>query len=61
MGNNPMPKPVVKNKDGLEKTFFNLIFILFHQLVKIRLISNYQTSAYIVLMIYGICSHDHTF
>jgi hypothetical protein len=39
MGNNPMPKPVVKNKDGLEKTFFNLIFILFHQLLKIRLIS----------------------
>ena len=33
MGSNPIPKPVAKNKDGLEKTSCNLMFILFHQLL----------------------------
>ena len=71
MGSNPIPNPVTTNKDRLEKTSFNLIFILFRQLFDFTASRSptfenkahcyYQTSAYIVLMIYGICSHDHTF
>ena len=29
IGSNPIPKPVTKNNDGLEKTLFNVIFIFF--------------------------------
>ena len=71
IGSNPIPNPVTTNKDRLEKTSFNLSFILFRQLFDVTTSRSptfenkahyyYQTSAYIVLMIYGICSHDHTF
>ena len=71
MGSNPIPNPVTTNKDRLEKTSFYLIVILFRQLFDFTTSRSptfentahcyYQTSAYIVLMIYGICSHDHTF
>ncbi len=41
MGINPMPKPVAKNKDGLEKTSSNLIFILVHQLLILLYLVDY--------------------